>query len=226
MSIYITGDTHIPIDISKLSTRRWEEQKELTQNDFLIICGDFGGVWNNSKEDKYWQKWLNEKPFKTLFVDGNHENFRLLNNYKIEEFHGGRIHKIMPNVIHLMRGQVFDLNGIKVFTMGGAESVDRIYRKEDVSWWKDEMPRDEEYDEALKNLDRCGWKVNLIISHCAPTNIQSLISAEKSSNKLTDFFESIKQKLTYDKWYFGHYHLDECITSKDIVVYNKIIKYI
>lgn len=40
--IYITGDTHIPIDIGKLSTKHFPEQKHFTQNDYLIICEDFG----------------------------------------------------------------------------------------------------------------------------------------------------------------------------------------
>ena len=226
MSIYITGDTHIPIDISKLSTKKWTEQKELTRDDFLIICGDFGAVWNNSSEDKYWQKWLNEKPFTTLFVDGNHENFNLLNEYEIEEFHGGKIHRIMPNVCHLMRGQVFDLNGIKVFTMGGAESHDKDSRKENVTWWKDELPNDNEYAEAIRNLDKCGWKVNLVISHCTSSYIQDQIAPYYEQNRLTYFFETLRNDLTYDKWYFGHYHTSKRITEKDIAIYYKIEKYL
>lgn len=91
--IYITGDTHIPIDIDKLKTNSFPEQKDMTKEDFLIICGDFGGVWDNSPADNYWCKWLNNKNFTTLFVDGNHENFDLLNAYKIITWNGGKIKK-------------------------------------------------------------------------------------------------------------------------------------
>jgi len=42
--IFITGDTHIPTDVQKLNSERFPEQKELTERDYLIICGDFGGV--------------------------------------------------------------------------------------------------------------------------------------------------------------------------------------
>ena len=59
--IFVTGDTHIPIDITKLNRYNFPEQKELTKDDFLIICGDFGGVWNGDKEELYWRKWLEEK---------------------------------------------------------------------------------------------------------------------------------------------------------------------
>ena len=128
MAIYITGDTHIPIDVEKLNTRNFPEQKTMTKDDFVIICGDFGGVWDDSKEDRYWLKWLNEKKFTTLFVDGNHENFDLLYQYEIVDFMGGKARQIMPSVFHLMRGEIYEIAGKKLFTMGGAASHDKIYR--------------------------------------------------------------------------------------------------
>ncbi len=82
--IYITGDTHIPADIQKLSAKRFSEQKEMTKSDYVIICGDFGGVWDGSNEEKYWIKWLKSKNFTTLFIDGNHENFDMLFNLPIQ----------------------------------------------------------------------------------------------------------------------------------------------
>lgn len=74
--IYITGDCHR--DFSRFNTKNFPEQHEMTKEDFVIICGDFGGVWDygkESKEEKYLLDWLEEKPFTTLFVSGNHENF-------------------------------------------------------------------------------------------------------------------------------------------------------
>ena len=76
--LYVTGDTHIPIDIHKLSVTNFPEQKEMTKDDVVLICGDFGGVWNNGKEELYWRRWLDDKNFTTVFVDGNHENHDLL----------------------------------------------------------------------------------------------------------------------------------------------------
>ena len=40
--IYVTGDTHANIDIEKLNTTKFPQQKTLTKDDYLIICGDFG----------------------------------------------------------------------------------------------------------------------------------------------------------------------------------------
>ena len=74
--IYITGDTHS--DFSRFSEDKFPIQKEMTKDDYVIICGDFGGVWTfeeESNREKEALDWLNEKNFTTLFVDGNHENF-------------------------------------------------------------------------------------------------------------------------------------------------------
>ena len=42
------------------------------------------------KEEKYNLKWLEDKPFTTLFVCGSHENFDQLYNYPVEEWKGGK----------------------------------------------------------------------------------------------------------------------------------------
>lgn len=220
--IYITGDTHIPIDINKLSTSNFPEQKQMTKNDYVIICGDFGGVWNNSKEEIYWRKWLNEKKFTTLFVDGNHENFNLLNQYPIEYWHGGKVHKIMSSIYHLIRGQVFDINGYKIFTMGGAFSHDKEWRKEGESWWADEMPSKSEYEEGMNNLDKVNWNVDYVISHTASKEIIRKISNYKT-DELNSFFSIIDKRLNFKHWYFGHFHNDKDIDNKHTLAYYNII---
>ncbi len=73
--IFFTGDTHASHDIGKLSDERFPEQKSLSRADYVIICGDFGCVWVGTSRDRQRQDWLEMKPFTTLFVDGNHENY-------------------------------------------------------------------------------------------------------------------------------------------------------
>lgn len=222
--IYITGDTHIPIDIHKLSVTKFPEQKQMTKSDYVIACGDFGGVWDRSKEETYWLKWLNEKPFTTLFIDGNHENFDLLNQYDEGYLMGGKVHRIMASVYHLMRGQVFTIDGLKFFTMGGATSHDKIYRKEGVSWWPQEMPSNEEYETALKSLDKYGWEVDYILSHCAPDSIQSKLADWYEHDKCTNFLETVRQDCKYKHWYFGHYHINRDVDDKHTCLYDWFLK--
>ena len=76
--IYLTGDIHGQYDIHKLATRGLANQDIAPkEGDFLVVCGDFGLVWNKrqNSEERYWLRWLAKKPWTTLFVDGNHENF-------------------------------------------------------------------------------------------------------------------------------------------------------
>ena len=178
--VYITGDTHIPVDIAKLNSKRFPAQKDLSKDDFLIICGDFGGVWNNDHEEIYWRKWLEQKRFTTLFIDGNHENFNLLNEFEIVDFHGGKAHKISNSIYHLMRGQIYEIDGKRIFTFGGASSHDKEYRTKDKNWWEEELPSENELKFAQKNLENVDWKVDYIVTHTLNyKSIQVLASMDK-----------------------------------------------
>ena len=221
--IFITGDTHQSINISKLNTTFFPQQKNLTKNDYVIICGDFGCVWDDSNLDKYWQNWFSNKNFTTLFVDGNHENFNLLNKYPVSSWNGGKVHFISPSVIHLMRGQIFNINGINIFTMGGASSHDKEFRKENISWWKDEIPSDLEFQEAFSNLNKYNNKVDIIISHCCDDNTQNCINNYYEHDKLTNFFKIINESVDFKYWFFGHYHIDKFIDNKHRAVFNDVI---
>ena len=190
MAIFITGDTHG--DFTRFKKEIFREQSELTKEDCVIICGDFGGVWNGSAEDRHWLDWLEAKPFTTLFVSGNHENYDMLAEYPTEDWHGGKVQHIRPSVIHLLRGQIYSIQDKTFFTMGGASSHDIDggilerddpqlkrkcrspnhrgvpYRVNHCSWWKEELPSDDEYRTAGDNLDRACWAVDYIITHCYP----------------------------------------------------------
>lgn len=220
--VYITGDTHIPVDISKLNTKQFPCQKNLSKDDFLIICGDFGGVWINDNEEIYWRKWLDNKNFTTLFVDGNHENFQLLNEFEIVDFHGGKAHKISDSIYHLMRGQLYEIGDKRFFTFGGAASHDKEYRTKDKNWWEEELPSAEELETAISNLEANGWNVDYIITHCAPSSVQEKINSSYNKDVLTEFFEEIKNKATFSKWFFGHYHTDAEIDDNFRCMFNNI----
>ena len=124
--IFVTGDCHG--DFRKFSTSAFPEQAEMTKEDIVIICGDFGAVWDADGErpsETYWLGWLDRKPFTTVFVDGNHENFeRLSRDFEIVDFHGGKAHRLRDSVYHLMRGEIFDFEGRRFFAFGGARSHD------------------------------------------------------------------------------------------------------
>lgn len=224
--IYICGDTHGDYDFHKLNSTLFPDGKTLTKDDYVIVCGDFGAVWDTGKQDKYIQDWYNFKPWTTLFVDGNHENHDALDAYPVEIWNGGKVHKISDSIIHLMRGQVFTIEGKKFFTFGGAQSTDKLYRKEGISWWAREMPSDEEYEEGFSNLEKVGNEVDYIITHCAPDEIQGSLFQWRYyiHNKVSNYLEVVRQTIQFKDWYFGHYHTDIDILEKYHCLYNKVVK--
>lgn len=210
--VYITGDCHG--DFHRFSTKNFPEQAELTRDDYVIILGDFGGVWNYRGADGneiWWLDWLENKPFTTLFVDGNHENFARLNTeFPEEEWNGGKVHVLRPHVLHLMRGYIFRLADKDFLAFGGAQSHDMWCRKEGKSWWKEEMPSTEEKARALENIGKNGGIVDYVLSHDCPQYV-ALTLGFYESNDLTKFFNELSMGLTIKKyWYFGHYHMECC----------------
>lgn len=54
MAIYVTGDIHLNHDSAKLNSTFFPEGKNLTKNDYVIICGDCGFTWDWSSETRWW----------------------------------------------------------------------------------------------------------------------------------------------------------------------------
>lgn len=245
--VFITGDIHG--NIERFLCDCFPEQKEMTKDDYVIIVGDFGVIFDTpeSREEQIKLKELDKMPFTTLFIDGNHENFDRLNTYPIEEWHGGKIHKINGSVYHLMRGQVFEIEGRTFFTFGGASSHDirdgileigdkrikewrkdrtKLFRINHISWWKEELPTDAEMKEGLKNLKRYNNKVDYILTHSPYTSVLSQMDSGGrlyKSDILSDYLQRIKQTTDYRQWIFGHMHVNQAFYwERSVCIYEQI----
>ena len=220
--IYVTGDCHG--NFRRFQSEYFPEQANMTKDDTVIITGDFGGVWFGDSRDDETLDWLERLPFTLAFVCGNHENYDALERYPVAEWHGGKVHCVRPHVLHLMRGQIFELEGCRFFTMGGAKSHDTNHRINHISWWRQELPSDEEYSEALQNLERYNWQVDYIITHCAPTSIALMGSRHNEADRLTDFLQEVRERAKYHYWLFGHYHDNKAIDEKHILLWEQIVQ--
>lgn len=249
--IYLTGDTHAEFK-HRFNVDNFPEQMEMTKEDYVIICGDFGGIWDlneESKNEKYWLDWFEERSYTLLFIDGNHENFDRLYCYPVKEWHGGMVHEIRPHVLHLMRGQIFEIDGKKIFTFGGARSHDinggilekddpdfskkrkRLdrdyipYRINHISWWEQELASEEEMQEGRRNLMEHDNTVDYIVTHCCSTSTQVILGGSfYEPDRETDYLEDIKNSVNYKKWFFGHYHDNKNIFDKEILIYEQMIR--
>lgn len=222
--IYITGDTHG--EQSRFMELNMPGESQWTVNDVIIVCGDFGYLFfNNSLENIYLNK-LEKKPYTICFVDGNHENFPAIFEYPCEEWNGGKVHRIRKNIFHLMRGQVFNIQGKKIFSMGGAYSIDRAMRMPGYSYWKEELPNDQDYKEATKNLNAVGMQVDYIVTHTAPREIIRMMGKFPDGHdmELTGFLEWVMYEVKFKKWFYGHWHIDKQLTDKFQALLFDVVK--
>ncbi len=250
--IYITGDTHGKY--GRFSKKRMKKHgMEFDEKDYIIVCGDFGLCWAKDKTFDYHCKNFTEKKYTILWIQGNHENYDMIDEFPIEEWNGGKVRQIVRDkVILLERGQVFEIEGKTFFTFGGASSHDiqggildkndsdydderrkaiksgLPYRIKHESWWEQELPNEEEMEEGRRNLEAVNYKVDLVITHCCSSGMQAIL--DKGLGKiyetdiLTDYLQELEEKLEYKHWYFGHYHSDENIDEKHTLLYYAIIE--
>ena len=198
--IIVMGDTHG--EFSRLNS--FINGKEFGMG---IICGDFG-FWPRWDWKKWWPNKRKPKAIPTVksptaklyFCDGNHsdhESLKLLTNPEV-----------FPNVFYQKRGSTMTLpDGRTILFVGGAASVDRIYRQQGIDWF----PQENITQADVMSID-INTKVDIVISHTCPAHfpIEHYIKNEFTHGKTQD---SNREALSYilktfnpKLWYFGHWH--------------------
>ena len=229
--VLVCGDTHGTHDIHKLRHLKTDceiGRIKMTKQDYVIICGDFGLVWNyqitghsigSNTNDWCWDDeeiklldWYDSCPWTTLVVLGNHENYDRWETYPVTKWNGGKVQRVGNSIIRLMNGEIYKIEGHTYFCMGGAMSTDRGpatgTADYDVHkwWWPQEIPSAKEWNNAFKNLSEADWKVDFIITHDAPAGINMYKGWRISevSNRL----EQIRTMTSFNHWFCGHLHED------------------
>ena len=220
--IYVTGDMHGVI--SRFDDPRL---RSLKSSDTLIVCGDFGFLWDGSKEEMNVLKKLAKKKYMICFVDGTHENFDMLSKLCVKKWHGGKVHQIAGNILHLMRGQVFEIENQKIFTMGGGESPDIEIRFEMNTWSEMEIPTRDELVEGVDNLQKYGGSVDIIITHEPPAKIKEFLLLQNESvtgiTAINTYLEDVGKSCEFKHWYFGSLHLDKFISTTHVSLFTNIV---
>ncbi len=225
--VYITGDKH-----GSLRPFFGLAERGLIQSsDYMIITGDAGYVW----DDDYMLKvgTLEQLfPGTICFIDGNHENHRLLNSFPVSEWQGGRVHRLGERVYHLLRGEIFEINGDSYFTFGGARTVSHFVEGvEGIDWWLGEEPTEEELEYGKNRLGQHLHKIDYVITHEAPLFARTDIGRVKRIDEdyrlpeiLEDWYRRISAEGRMKKWYFGHMHVDQQIRPDLRAIFNNIVE--
>lgn len=168
------GDTHGSLADMKQFVKRYS----ITDKDIVIITGDFGYIWGEDSQQAINE--LEKYPCLFMFCDGNHENYDMLEAFPETSLFGGRVHLVGDNIYHMIRGEIFDIQGTTILAMGGAHSHDiqdgilnpqafaskesfletygrwqrwgRMFRVKGISWWDREDVSKEDWNNAWKNI--------------------------------------------------------------------------
>lgn len=218
--ICVIGDTHG--DYSRFSHKKI---KALKKDDFLVICGDFGFVWDGSDREKAILKKIGAKRFTTLFLTGSHDNYDLLEQYPEEDFLGGRARNISGKLYMLSSGGIFDLNGHKAYVFGGGQAADIDVRIENSTWWEQELPDEAQLESGRKRLEAAGGKVDYIFTHEPPGSLAEFLQTGKQAvlpmSRLNIYFDKMKSEIAFKMWFFGKLHKNKLIPPKYAAVFDE-----
>lgn len=241
---FITGDKHRNFDKVKIFCKDMKTRKK----DVLIILGDTGfNYFEDSRDEKLKNEILKLKI--TLFcIHGNKENRpQNIGTYGIKNFFGGKVYyePKYPNLLFAIDGEVYNFEGRKYLTVGGAHSVDKTRcLEENKPFWEDEMPNDETKNRVEKALENENYNIYGFLTHTCPIDYlpteMFMSTAQNNAKKKSlrrakskkafkpdidrsteEWLGKLEKKSDYTVWYCGHYHIDKEI-DKVHMLYNKI----
>ena len=214
---YITGDTHG----SFLRIAEFCSLVRTTKEDVLIILGDAGINYYGNSKDLRLKQTLNTLPITLFCIHGNHERRPFLPQYEEALFYGGHvfIEPAFPNLIFAKDGEVYNFNR-QTLVIGGAYSIDKYYRlNRGFMWFSDEQPDATIKQTVTNKIQELHNKIDVVLTHTSPFSYmpteaflpgldQSLID-----NSTEQWLEQIKNKLQFNDWYCGHFHINKNIDN-------------
>lgn len=223
--IKITGDTHG--DRNKIGAFI----NELNRGDTGIVAGDFGFLFKDDSEENSYlddiSQICKEKCCLIAFVPGNHENYDALfdaSRFPAVMWNSGKARQIRDNIVCLISGVIYCIEGKTFLSFGGGYSIDKTKRiaAEKITglkqWWEQELPTEEDYLKAKNNLSLYENKVDFVVTHTAPAGVfermkiqcrgELTLTDVPQEQRLREMLEDFAYDVSFTDWYFGHFHLD------------------
>lgn len=189
---------------------------QTSKDDVLIILGDAGINYYDPEQDERKKKYLESLPITIFAIHGNHEmRPQTIPTYHEADWNGGKVYMEddYPHILFAKDAELYKLNGLFTFVVGGAYSVDKNYRLlHGLAWWPDEQPSDEIKRQVEEKLEGMDWEVDVVLTHTAPLKYEPtevflpMINQSTVDKSTEQWLDSIEEQLYYDRWYCGHYH--------------------
>lgn len=222
--IYITGDIHCSAEPIYELYQKYKPKAE----DIIVILGDVGVNYTGRLQDRILKE--NLSALKSVFfcVHGNHENRpQNIGTYMEKNWNGGRVlyEEDFPNILFPVDGDIFELHNKKCLVIGGAYSVDKLYRiRMGYNWWPDEQPSPAIKEYVEKQIKSS--KTDVVFSHTCPFKyiptecFLPSIDQSKVDNSTEKWLDKIEESIDYKAWYAGHWHINKRIDKMHFLLHD------
>lgn len=202
--IYVTGDTYGDINRFRKSKVR------LKKNDTVIVCGNFGFFCDNDKLAQKSLRWLSKQKYTVAFLHGAIDGIDWLNSLPLEDWHAGKAARAYENIYWLPQGEVYEIEGKKIFCFGGGENMDYLGQGYSDDFYTSGLLTDKLIQKAKQNLALHGNKVDYFITHDAPSKLRIIMQQRKGSDAplctaFHKFLDELWQENSFSGWFFGKY---------------------
>ncbi len=212
--IYFLSDNHADEFLGDLQDFHPVDKK----NNLLILLGDTCLKLASAPKYENFSRWLLSRDYPIAIVDGNHENYAYLNQAREEEWMGGTVNRLAKNIVHLKRGELYQIQGHSFFVFGGCDSSAGWKAKG--LWHEGDLPSSAELEQAYKNLKKANYQVDYILTHKYFCN-QCFVCEGQPEYELFQLNRFIDANVTFKRWFSGHRHEDREIDEKHRVVFQK-----
>jgi hypothetical protein len=179
----------------------------------ILQVGDFG-IWPGIDGTRYLsrvEQALLEAHAQLWFIEGNHENYSLLEELRHSRpiDHEGGIW-ITDHIRWLPRGFRWTWHEQRWLALGGAVSVDRALRKEGFDWFPEEVISEEDKQKVIDE-----GPADIMLCHDCPSDVNLYLGPPPLSWSMRDVIKSEEHRAFLQKIvdevaprYFihGHYH--------------------
>lgn len=192
----------------------------------MVIMGDAGVCWDGGKQDRYIQKWHENKNYTTLFIRGNHDATDLIKKLPVVDKFNGKVYQVSPHVFYTVSGEIYDICGYRCLAINGADSHDMEIRKAGVNWWADEGVSHEAIVKAKFKLYEYDNKIDFLFSHTAGAVNTRLINPNFIPTESDRLLDCLLYETEFKMHYFGHMHVDRQVLDRSHCLYNNVYEII
>ena len=212
--IYLISDIHGKLDFKGLN----EYIEKADDNDLLIVLGDVSLCFGKEEKNKIFTEWFLSIRKNIAIVDGNHENFDYLKSFPEEDWHGGKVHRLTENIVHLKRGYAFEIEGKSFFVFGGCKSS-KVWHELGL-YYPGEEPEETELKLAHETIKRNNFKFDYILTH----KYEQTPPDATFCPELGELEKYIDENVSFKHWYCGHSHKYRELDEKHTIIYDEPIK--